>query len=72
MESLRQEVDALVLSTNGAQKRTMYEETGRLRRVLVDSVLDGILGREEDPVVVFVSAPTRSSSGKIKWDFKDG
>lgn len=33
-------------------KRTMYEETGRLRRVLVDSVLDGSLSREEDPIEV--------------------
>lgn len=30
----------------------MYEETGRLRRVLVDSVLEGVLAEEEDPVEV--------------------
>lgn len=30
----------------------MYEETGRLRRVLVDSVLEGGLAAEDDPVDV--------------------
>jgi hypothetical protein len=44
------------------QGRTMYEETGRLRRVLVDSVLDGSLAREEDPVFVRLTAGVKGKA----------
>jgi hypothetical protein len=43
---------ASALAGGSKAKRTMYEETGRLRRVLVDSVLEGELAAEDDPVDV--------------------
>lgn len=39
-------------------KRTMYEETGRLRRALADSVLEGVYADEADPIVVRADVPT--------------
>lgn len=44
VEGLREDV--------GPEKRTMYEETGRLRRALADSVLEGVYADEGDPVRV--------------------
>jgi hypothetical protein len=58
VETIRRQLDATNEETGGAQKRTMYEETGRLRDALVGSILVGVLGREKDPVVVRVGAKT--------------
>lgn len=51
VEDLRRKIEKAILS-GGKQTRTMYEETGRLRKLLLDSVLDGALAREDDPLVV--------------------
>jgi len=51
VENLRRKIEAALLS-GGKQTRTMYEETGRLRKLLLDSVLDGALAKEDDPLVV--------------------
>ncbi|WVQ79020.1 hypothetical protein IAT38_001112 [Cryptococcus sp. DSM 104549] len=68
VEDLRRQVDAAIAS-GSKQTRTMYEETGRLRRVLMDSVLDGVLASEVDPVTVRVAA---GEGGVVQHDFKDG
>lgn len=69
VESLRRDVEAAIAG-GSKQTRTMYEETGRLRRVLMASVLDGCLGREEDPVEVTVKVG--EDNGPIEHDFKMG
>lgn len=51
VEDLRNKIESAILG-GGKQTRTMYEETGRLRKVLLDSVLDGTLAQEDDPLVV--------------------
>ena len=71
VEGVRREIDAAVAS-GGKQTRTMYEETGRLRRVLVDSVLQGMLAIEEDPVVVRVKIGGRRRLGSVKHNFSTG
>nr|XP_019050343.1 hypothetical protein I302_00772 [Kwoniella bestiolae CBS 10118]OCF29273.1 hypothetical protein I302_00772 [Kwoniella bestiolae CBS 10118] len=68
VEGLREEINALIISGNKSQ-RTMYEETSRLRRLLMTSVLDGVLSREDDPVRVRVKV---GDKGKVKHDFKVG
>jgi hypothetical protein len=70
VEDLRREVDAAIAG-GGKQTRTMYEETGRLRRVLMDSVLDGVLSREEDPVVVRLRVD-QAKRGVVQHDFGQG
>jgi hypothetical protein len=67
VEDLRREVDAAIAG-GGKQTRTMYEETGRLRRVLMDSVLDGVLSREEDPVIVKLRVD-QAKRGVVQHDF---
>jgi hypothetical protein len=62
--------DLRTLVEGGAkQGRTMYEETGRLRRALVDSVLEGKLGLEEDPVNARVKA---GDKGKARVSLEEG
>lgn len=51
MEALRRKVDSAIASGT-KQTRTMYEETGRLRKLLLDSVLSGALAQEDDPLLV--------------------
>lgn len=68
VEPIRKEVDTAIAS-GGKQTRTMYEETGRLRRVLMDSVLGGVLAQEEDPITVQMSA---GQKGSIEHDFTKG
>lgn len=51
VEDLRKTVQDAILK-GGKTTRTMYEETGRLRQVLMDSVLDGVLSYEDDPLEV--------------------
>lgn len=62
VEGLREDV--------GPAKRTMYEETGRLRRALADSVLEGVYADEADPVVVRALVPS-ANKGKIVHAFDD-
>ena len=71
VEGVRREVDAAI-ACGGKQTRTMYEETGRLRRVLMDSVFEGLLAREEDPVVVRVSTNGKRCRGVVEHDFGRG
>lgn len=70
VEELRRQVDA-VLASGGKQQRTMYEETGRLRRVLVDSVLEGVLAQEDDPIRVRAVFPD-AKRGVVEHDFETG
>lgn len=42
---------------DGPAKRTMYEETGRLRRALADSILEGPYAAEDDPLVIRAFVP---------------
>ncbi|WVQ74505.1 hypothetical protein IAR50_004106 [Cryptococcus sp. DSM 104548] len=68
---LRKQVEeAIVKGTR--QTRTMYEETGRLRKLLLDSVLDGCLGQEENPVGVQVEVEGENEDGVIEHDFMEG
>ena len=71
VEGVRREVDAAIVS-GGKKTRTMYEETGRLRRVLMDSVLNGVLAREEDPVVVKIAVGLKRRKGLLEHDFAKG
>lgn len=57
VEPVRREVDEAI-AKGGKTTRTMYEETGRLRQALMDSVLDGVLSQEDDPVEVRVRTDT--------------
>lgn len=70
VESLRRKVDAAIAS-GSKQTRTMYEETGRLRKLLLDSVLDGHLAREDDPVLVRAYLPD-AKGGVAACDVTDG
>ena len=63
VEKIRREIDEAI-SKGGKTTRTMYEETGRLRQVLMDSVLNGVLGQEDDPVELKVVAGKGSAGGK--------
>lgn len=67
VDDLRRQIDQAI-AQGGKQTRTMYEETGRLRRALVDSVLEGVLAREDDPVAVRV-VPLGAEQGKVHADF---
>ena len=71
VEGVRRDIDAAVAS-GGKRTRTMYEETGRLRRVLVDSVLQGVLAIEEDPVVVRVKIGGVRRQGIVRHNFLTG
>lgn len=57
VQDLREQV-ARELQSGNKSVRTMYEETGRIRRIMVDSILDGVLSNEEDPVVISWSSDT--------------
>ena len=70
VEDVRRQV-ALAIAKGGKQTRTMYEETGRLRRVLLASVLDGVLGQEEDPVIVRLGVSS-AKRGRVEHDFDQG
>ncbi|WVQ94767.1 hypothetical protein IAU59_001848 [Kwoniella sp. CBS 9459] len=65
---LKKEVD-LAIASGSKSVRTMYEETSRLKQVLMDSVLEGTLSVEEDPLVVVVRAGQR---GQLVHDFSQG
>ncbi|WRT65667.1 uncharacterized protein IL334_002612 [Kwoniella shivajii] len=66
VEEIRKTINIAIASGNKST-RTMYEETSRLRQVLMDSVLDGVLAKEDDPVQVRIRVGER---GKVKHDFK--
>ncbi|WWD16547.1 hypothetical protein CI109_100974 [Kwoniella shandongensis] len=70
VEGLRREVEAAIAS-GSKTTRTMYEETGRLRRVLMDSVLEGVMAREVDPMVVRLKVG-ESKRGAVEHDFANG
>ncbi|BEI82101.1 hypothetical protein CcaverHIS002_0212610 [Cutaneotrichosporon cavernicola] len=63
VEGLREDV--------GPAKRTMYEETGRLRRALADSVLEGVYADEGDPVSVRATV-AGAVRGRLSCAFDDG
>ena len=64
VEGIRREVDEAI-AKGGKTTRTMYEETGRLRQALVDSILSGPLAGVEDPVHVVVRAGEVEGDGGI-------
>lgn len=70
VEDLRRKIEKAILD-GGKQTRTMYEETGRLRKLLLDSVLDGVMAREDDPLVVrgFVND---ANAGVAEFDLEQG
>jgi hypothetical protein len=70
VEDLRRKIEDAILG-GGKQTRTMYEETGRLRKLLLDSVLDGVLAKEDDPIVVrgFVEG---ANAGVAEFELKEG
>lgn len=51
-------------------KRTMYEETGRIRRALADSVLEGVYADESDPVLVRATVPS-AKRGRVAHSFDE-
>ncbi|TYJ59142.1 hypothetical protein B9479_000131 [Cryptococcus floricola] len=71
VEILKKQVEQAIVSGT-RQTRTMYEETGRLRKLLLDSVLDGCLGQEENPVGVEVGVEGENEDGIIEHDFREG
>jgi hypothetical protein len=70
VENLRRKIEAALLS-GGKQTRTMYEETGRLRKLLLDSVLDGALAKEDDPLVVR-GYLDKANAGIAEFDLAQG
>lgn len=70
VETIRREIDDAI-SKGGKTTRTMYEETGRLRQVLMDSVLDGMLSHEDDPVELRVVAGIGGGK-RIEVDMQEG
>lgn len=70
VEDLRRKIEKAILD-GGKQTRTMYEETGRLRKVLLDSVLDGVLAKEDDPVVVR-GYLNEANAGVAEFDLNEG
>jgi hypothetical protein len=62
VEGLREEV--------GPEKRTLYEETGRLRRALADSVLEGVYADEGDPVRVSATI-AGAARGRVSHSFDE-
>lgn len=56
-------VEALRVDDTPA-KRTMYEETGRLRRALAEHILEGPFATEDDPIAVLTSVPA-AQSGRV-------
>jgi hypothetical protein len=61
VEPLREQV-ARELESGNKSTRTMYEETGRIRRIMVDSILDGVLAKEDDPVILTWAKSPRSTT----------
>jgi hypothetical protein len=57
VEGIRRQVDEAI-ALGGKSTRTMYEETGRLRQVLMDSVLEGVLSQEDDPIEAVITTAT--------------
>lgn len=51
--------------------RTMYEETGRLKRLLLDSILEGGLSREDDPIDVVIKVGD-TVKGRVGVDLTQG
>jgi hypothetical protein len=51
--------------------RTMYEETGRLKRLLLDSILEGRLSREDDPIDVVIKVGD-TVKGRVGVDLTQG
>ncbi|WVR03860.1 hypothetical protein IAU60_000858 [Kwoniella sp. DSM 27419] len=70
VDGLRREVENAILG-GSKSTRTMYEETTRLKGVLMDSVLDGLLATEEDPVHIGVRIEG-ATNGRVVHDFKQG
>ena len=70
VEGLRAKVEAAIAS-GSKQTRTMYEETGRLRKLLLDSVLDGKLSIEDDPCIVRAYV-VDAKGGTAARDFEQG
>jgi len=64
-------VEALRAEADGPAKRTMYEETDRIRRQIAESVLEGPYAVEQDPVVVRARVKG-ASSGRVQHDFNNG
>ncbi|WWC87846.1 uncharacterized protein L201_002743 [Kwoniella dendrophila CBS 6074] len=67
VEILRKEINLALISGNKSQ-RTMYEETSRLRQLLMNSILNGILSKEDDPIHVKINID-KSKKGKLINDF---
>lgn len=61
---------ASALASGSKQTRTMYEETGRLQRVLVDSIVEGSLAMEDNPISVRMWAEG-ASKGVVSRSFQD-
>lgn len=70
VEGLRAKVEAAIAS-GSKQTRTMYEETGRLRKLLLDSILDGVLSKEDDPLIVRAYLEN-AKGGSLPCDFEQG
>ena len=70
VEGVRRDTE-IAIAKGGKQVRTMYEETGRLRQLLVESVLNGVISLEEDPVLLKVDVGKRRN-GEVRHDFAEG
>lgn len=68
VEGIRRQIEEAI-TLGGKTTRTMYEETGRLRQVLMDSVLEGVLSQEDDPLEVVI---TTNQGRRIQVDTKEG
>jgi hypothetical protein len=70
-QSILDEVREAILGSNGKAVRSMYEETNRRKQLLLESVLEGPLAVEENPLSVRVQVPS-AKRGRIQHSFEQG
>jgi hypothetical protein len=70
-QSILDESKAAILGSDGKSVRSMYEETNRRKKLLLESVLDGPLAMEENPMRVRMMV-RGAKRGRIRHDFAEG
>ncbi len=70
-QSILDDAKAAILGSDGKNIRSMYEETNRRRRVLLESVLEGPLAVEENPLRLRIVVKG-TKRGRIRHDFAEG
>ncbi len=70
-QSLLDRVRAQINASGDKNIRSMYEETNRQKRLLLESVMEGPLAIEECPVRVRLAVPS-ARRGRVRHDFAKG